>query len=200
MTRFKLRGPDFPKVHLLYLFFTINCFTFSLFAWLLTFRLEAGLLGDTLADAHIAFTAVGITLFTMITSPLVYWPYKYGAQLPPRYRRNFVFLGIMLLWILNTFPLWIMEFYVGWQFGIFHVIQGISLVLLTMHAFFGFLATWIGYTWKMSKILQVQFGTPMNTVYKDRAAGGHNAITRNGGFPLSAASERAQRRLPPPVI
>lgn len=136
MTKISLRGPGFPKLHLVYLLFTLNSFFFSLFAWLWVFRLERTLLGDTLVNAHICFVALGVMLF-LITSPLVYWPYKYGAQLPPRYRRNFVFLGIMVLWLFNTFPLWIMEFYIGWQFKIFHVMQGISLVLLTILCFFG---------------------------------------------------------------
>ena len=157
-----LRAPHFT---LTLLFFYFAEGTICLWNWWWFIKAESNLFGSNLVNAHIGFNVMGALLFVFFSSPFLFWPYRYTNQMPPHSRRNSIAICMYTVYFLHDLPLWMMEFWVCWKYGWIHVLQGLSLVLLTFSAGYGTFAVWFTYTWKLSKFLQRYYGSAMlNTV------------------------------------
>ena len=148
-----------PKASMLMIFLYFSQFFLVILNWWWFVSLERALFGDALVNAHIAFTVFGTFIFAIFASPFLFWPYRYGKQMPARVRRNCVFLCLVIVFFTHDFPLWLMEFFMVWRYGWIHVLQGVSLLVLTWTTAIGLFGVWLGYTWKVSKLLQRQFGS-----------------------------------------
>lgn len=165
--------PRFPKLHLVLLFAHSIAFVLSVMAWWWFFRQNRNLFGDAWVDAHLAFQVIGgIAMFG--SSPACYWPYVYGAQMPPSRRRDLTALFLIVSFIFHTFPTWIIEFSLCYIWGMQDVLQGMSLVIMSVVTFMGCLTTWLYYTWTMARILQKYFGSNMRDLHP---AGGRSFAT-----------------------
>ena len=149
-----------PKLPLLMLFGYFSQFFICGLNWWWFVSYEEALFGTQLVNSHLGFNIVGTISFLVIGSPFLFWPYHYGPQMPPRTRRNCVFLCLAIVYFSHDFPLWLMEFYMVWQYGWINKLQGISLFLLTFTTAFGTFGVWLGYAWKMSKLCHKYFGSP----------------------------------------
>lgn len=151
-----VRFPKLPLV-LLFIYFMEYWITGMNWWWFVAF--ERALFGDNIVNAHIAFCVIGSILFVLFASPVLFWAYYFRAQMPPRTRRNCLIFAMSIAMLFHDFPLWLMEFWFVWQFGWIHILQGVSICVLTVTTGFGLFAVWLGYTWKVSKFLQRYYGS-----------------------------------------
>lgn len=172
MVSCKLR---WPRPHLVFLFLYFSEYFICALNWWWFVSFERALLGDNLVNAHLGFNIVGCLSFALVASPFMFLPYRYGERMTPRDRRNSMIICIFAVFLLHDFPLWMMEFWIVWQWGWIHVLQGVSIVLLTCTTAFGFFGVWLGYAWKVSKVLQTHFGSAAFNV------GGDPTRARIGG-------------------
>eukprot|EP00759_Apiculatamorpha_spiralis_P011330 PhF_6_TR18727/c0_g1_i1/m.27358 len=160
-----------PHFTLSLLFFYLAEGTVSFWNWWWFIATESNLFGSTLVQAHIGFNILGALVFLIFSSPFLFWPYRYSSQMPARTRRNAVAICLYTVFFLHDFPLWMMEFWVCWKYGWIHVLQGISLILLTFAAAYGTFSVWLTYAWKMAKFLQRYYGSAtFNTVAASEGA------------------------------
>ena len=181
------KAPKFSMI-LIYLYFAEYFLVILNWWWFVS--LERALFGDSLVNAHIAFTVIGTFIFALIASPFLFWPYRYGSQMPPRNRRNCIFTCLVIVFFSHDFPLWCMEFFMVWRYGWIHVLQGVSMLLLTTTTAIGLFGVWLGYTWKASKLLQRQFGS---SNYNFSGVGADGAIGGAGGVGRVASGANLQR-------
>jgi hypothetical protein len=161
-----------PKPHLVFLFLYFSEYFLGVLNWWWFVSLERALFGDALVNAHLAFNVIGCLSFVFVGSPFMFMPYRYGLQMTPRGRRNNAILCMVIVFVLHDFPLWLMEFWMVWAWGWIHVLQGVSVVILTGTTAFGFFGVWLGYAWKMSKLLQEKFGSAaFNVMGNDNGPG-----------------------------
>ena len=153
-----------PKVQLAALFLYFMQYIIIILNWWWFVSYEVPLFGSALVRAHIAFAVMGSILFILIASPFLFWSYRYSNQMPPKTRRNCFFFAVGVAFLTHDFPLWLMEFWMVWQFGWMHVIQGMSIFLLTFTTLVGLFSVWLGYAWKLSRQLQHYFGGPTPTL------------------------------------
>ena len=147
-----------PPVTLFLIFAYSAQFLLSALNWWWFVSKERALFGASLVDAHLAFVCIGTVVFTFLASPFLFWPYRYGRQMKPRSIRNAIISCIVIVFFTHDFPLWLIEFWMVWQFGWIYEVQGISIILLTITTAWGTFCVWLAYSWKLSKLLQVQFG------------------------------------------
>jgi hypothetical protein len=148
------KGFRSPKVPLVLIFAFFADHFMVIMNWWLFVEYQGYLVGQSLVNAHISFAVIGSFFFILLASPFLFWAYRYGNQMPPKLRRNSIFLAAGISFLFHDFPLWLMELWVVWQYGWISVVQGISIFTLSFCTAIGFFGTWIGYTWKMSKVLQ----------------------------------------------
>ena len=144
----------FPKIPLLLLFLFFVEHTLCILNWWWFISQDSYTYGTSLINAHICFAVIGMLIFLGCASPFMFWAYRHANQMPPTLRRNAMFLTLWIGFLTHDFPLWLMEFWIAWNWGYRSVLQGISLVWLTLATFIGFLGLWLGYTWKVSGLLQ----------------------------------------------
>ena len=167
------------SVHLLILYGHVISFIMCVINWWYYVKKHRNLYGDGWVDAHVAFQVIGgIAVF--VSSPVCYWAYMYGSQMPPSRRRDFTALYIIISFLLFAFPLWIIEFSLSWLWGMQNVLQGISLVILSIVTFVGFMTTWLYYAWTAARICQKYFGSYMRDLHPV------------GGTAFSTAGRRAR--------
>ena len=148
----------FPRFSLVLIFQYFCEHFFCGLNWWWFVRYEEALFGSGMVNAHLVFVILGSVLDFLLASPFLFWPYRYGPQMPPRTRRNCIFFAMCMCFLFHDFPLWLLEFWFIWQYGWLHIIQGISIFTLTASTAIGFFAVWLGYAWKMSKALQIYWG------------------------------------------
>lgn len=143
-----------PKIPLLILFLNYFVYLFVAINWWWFVQVEVALFGSSLINAHISFVLIGAVIYGLCGSPFMFWSYRYSNQMPPNLRRNATFLSVWVSFLAHDFPLWLMEFWIAWEYGMKSVIQGVSLATLSLTTFIGFFGVWIGYAWKVSGLLQ----------------------------------------------
>lgn len=116
-------------------------------------------MGDSGVYAYIAFACLGLVVFFLCCGPLIYWPYAYGSEMSPMARRNTFCLGVVISFFVHDFAMGWIEIWIVWRFGWSEIFQAISLFLTLFCFTIGFFTTWISYTWRMSKVLQIRFGS-----------------------------------------
>eukprot|EP00744_Colponema_vietnamica_P021423 GILI01030605.1.p1 GENE.GILI01030605.1~~GILI01030605.1.p1 ORF type:complete len:183 (+),score=11.47 GILI01030605.1:97-645(+) len=156
--------PRFPSLQLFVLFWQAVSFILTVMTWWWFFKKNRTLFGDSWVDGHFVIQFIGgVSMF--VISPSMYWPYMYGTQMPPSRRRDLMALFIVATFIMHDFPCWIIEFSLAWQYGVIDVLQGISLTVLSVCTFWGFLTTWLYYSWTMARISQKHFGATMRDLH-----------------------------------
>jgi hypothetical protein len=173
--------PRPPRPHLLFLFYYFAQYFICALNWWWFVSYERALFGDDLVNAHLGFNVIGCISFALFASPFMFLPYRYGQRMSPRERRNSTIVCIVQVFVLHDFPLWLMEFWMVWQWGWIHELQGISIILLTSTTAVGFFGVWLGYPWKMSKVLQTYFGSAAFNVAGDPTRsriGGSGSVPR----------------------
>lgn len=153
---FSWRMPSVPLM-LIFMYFCNFFLTGLNYWWVVSF--ERRLFGDTLVDAHLTFVILGSVIFIFIGSPFIFWPYRYGQQMTAKSRRNCIFFGVASAWLTHDFPLWLIEFWIAWQYGFLFELQGICLMVLSISTAVGAFTVWLGYAWKMAKACQRYYGT-----------------------------------------
>ena len=173
-----------PPFHLCVLFFYFIEYFMALCSWWFFSSSETALFGSVTVDAQQAFIVLGTLIFFIVASPCIFFPYYYGRDLEYKVRRNFTVMGIGISWLVHDMPLWFIEFNVVWNYGWVHLLQGVSFLLISIAFAIGFFAVWLGYTWKMSKFLQNQFGGSDFTV-----------AVADGGGPMQGDDARGPRTI-----
>lgn len=137
---------------LLFCFFVNH--SLSILNWWWYLSRNKSTFGSGIVNTHISFAVIGTLIYFLCASPFMFWAYRHSNQMPPNLRRNAIFLCIWIGFLTHDFPTWLIEFWIGWQYGLHNVLQGISLVCLSVSAFIGFFGLWLGYAWKISGLLQ----------------------------------------------
>jgi hypothetical protein len=146
-----------PAVHLVVLFYYFISYFLTLLNYWFFLGNERTLIGNDFVQAYLAMNVIGIACMLLLGSPWIFMAYYFGSQLNYRQRRNATVLGLVISFVFHDFALWVMDFYVVWNYGWIHLLQGTSFVLLCVSATVGFFGLWLGYAWKVSKILQQHF-------------------------------------------
>lgn len=151
-----------PRLSLLILFWHPVVNAISAFNWLFFTSDETNLLGSQLTRAHIAFNVIGALVYLILSAVFIFWPYRFGAFMLGKTRRNRLALGSILVYFSHILPCWMIEFAVVWNHGWFSVLQGTSFVLLTMSFIVETVVVWVSYIWHMAGFMQANYG---NTVF-----------------------------------
>jgi len=159
-------GLRIPHLSLTLLYFYVAEGTVCLLNYWWFIKYESNIFGTMLVNAHVGFNVLGTLVFLFVSSPFLFWPYRYANQMPPQSRKSSIYFCLYTIYFLHDFPLWAIEFWVVWKYGWLSVIQGVSLLLLTFAAAYGTFAVWLSYAWKCSRTLQYYYGmTPsMNAI------------------------------------
>jgi hypothetical protein len=173
----------FPPFHLCMLFFYFIEYFIDVVHWWFFIEYEQSLFGSTVVQAHLAFNIVGCIIFFVVASPFLFMPYHYGKQMEYKIRRNSTVVAIAVSWLFHDMPLFFIEFWIIWNFGWIHVLQGLSMLLIGIAFAVGFFAVWLGYAWKVSKVLQTHFSGNAFTV---AVAGGGGPMQGDGSGPPGA--------------
>lgn len=147
-----------PRLLLIVLFLSGVTQLVNVLSWILHISNQDGTVDATAVRVYIIVAGVGFLVFISISGPLIYWPYAHGSEMSPQARRNAFCLGLIVSFLVHDFPVGWMEIWVVWQYGWLSVLQGMSLILTMLCFAIGFFTTWIAYTWKMSKFMQIRFG------------------------------------------
>jgi hypothetical protein len=129
------------------------------FNWRWFISKEESMLGPDLPRFHIAFDVIGLLSFLLVSSVLIYWPYRYGAYMLPKSRRNKMMLGLAIIYFFHVLPLWMVEFSIVWSYGWFVLIQSVSFVFLTISWCVETVGVWYAYIWHMSGFMNRNYGT-----------------------------------------
>ena len=132
----------------------IVCF----FNWRFFMSAEESMLNQQLPRIYLAFSIIGTLFYVFGGSLLMFWPYRYGAFMLPKNRRNKMMIGVALSFFSHVLPLWIMDFSVIWLYGWFSLIQGASFILLTITWGLEMIGVWYMYTWQLSGYLDRHYG------------------------------------------
>ena len=153
-----------PPFHLALLFFYFVEYLIGIVHWWFFVEFESALFGTAVVNAHLAFNIIGSLLFFLVASPFIFMPYYYRDQTEYKVRRNSTVMAMGISWLFHDLPLWFIEFWIMWNFGWIHIIQGLSMILVSISFAVGFFSVWLGFAWKMSKLLQTHFGGSAFTV------------------------------------
>jgi hypothetical protein len=146
-----------PPIQLALLFFFFIEYVVCVVNWWFFVEFETALFGSTVVDVHLAFNIIGCIAFYLIASPFLFMPYHFKDQMEYKVRRNSTVFALGISFLLHDMPIWFIEFWIVWNFGWIHVIQGVSIILVSIAFAIGFFAVWLGFAWKMSKFLQTHF-------------------------------------------
>eukprot|EP00658_Telonema_sp_P-2_P060915 TRINITY_DN49697_c0_g1_i1.p1 TRINITY_DN49697_c0_g1~~TRINITY_DN49697_c0_g1_i1.p1 ORF type:complete len:171 (+),score=25.97 TRINITY_DN49697_c0_g1_i1:335-847(+) len=126
--------------------------------WRFFMSAEESMLSQQLPRIYLGFNIIGVLAYVFAGSLLMFWPYRYGAFMLPKNRRNKLMMGVAVSYFSHILPIWLMEFVVIWNFGWFNLIQGASFVLLTMTWSLETLGVWYMYVWQLSGYLDRHYG------------------------------------------
>lgn len=152
-----------PRVHMVLLFLYVLTDLINLMCYILYISNSMKRFGAAGCNAYIAFTCLGIVVFCAVSAPLLYWPYVHGNEMSPVSRRNALCLAILISFVVHDFPMAWIELWIVTTYGWTEYLQGISLFLTLLCFIIGFLITWFGYSWKLSKALQIRYGNAAPT-------------------------------------
>ncbi|EPY26664.1 hypothetical protein AGDE_11154 [Angomonas deanei] len=76
----------------------------------------------------------------------------------PKARRNMFSIAIVLMFVVHDFAKTWLGIYIAITVGFKNMLQTVCLFLSMICFAVGFFTTWISYTWKMSKMLQIRYG------------------------------------------
>ncbi|KAI5690428.1 hypothetical protein MNV84_03513 [Leishmania braziliensis] len=147
-----------PRVHLMIIFLFITTDLVNLIRYILYLLPSRNLYRAYGINAYIIFTCVGIVFFAGVSAPLIYWPYAHGKEMSPGSRRNALCLGIIISFLVHGLPMAWLELWLVTMFGWKDILQAVSLFLTLLCFIIGFLVTWMAYSWKLSKVLQIRYG------------------------------------------
>lgn len=148
-----------PRLILVVLYLYAMTIILNLLCWIIYVRDKKYSLSQEGSNAYIAFTCLGFAFFFFFCAPLMYLPYAHGNEMSPDGRRDALSLALAICLIIHGLPMMWIEITIVWEDGFTEIMQGVSLFLTVFSFVIGMLSTWINYTWKMSKILQVRYGT-----------------------------------------
>ncbi|KPI85141.1 hypothetical protein ABL78_5801 [Leptomonas seymouri] len=152
-----------PRVHMIVLFLFLLTDLINLVCYILYISNDWNSFGVAGCNAYIAFTCIGIVVFSFVCAPLIYWPYVHGNEMSPVSRRNAMCLGILISFVVHDFPMAWIELWIVTTYGWTEYLQGISLFLTLLCFIIGFIVTWFSYSWKLSKVLQIRYGNAAPT-------------------------------------
>ena len=150
-----LRAPRLTLFLLHWHFFQVAICGFN---WRFFISQEVSMLGENLTRFHIAFDIIGLLAFLMVSSVFIYWPYRFGAYMLPKTRRNKLMTGLFIIYFLHVLPLWIVEFGIIWNYGWHTLLQSVCFVFLTISWVLETLGVWYGYAWHMAGFFQKNYG------------------------------------------
>lgn len=110
-------------------------------------------MGDNVSQIHIAFVIIGIFVYILVASVIIYWPYRYGEMMLAKHRRNRLFIGTALIYFFHVLPIWIIEFSIAWNYGWLSLVQGVAIVFVTISWVLETLGVWYSYMWYMSSFM-----------------------------------------------
>ena len=116
------------------------------------------MLGRNLPRFHIAFDVIGLLTYLLVASVLIYWPYRFGAYMLPKTRRNKLMLGAAIIYFFHVLPLWFVEFTIVWNYGWHTLIQSVSFLFLTFSWVVETLGVWYAYMWHMAGFMNKNYG------------------------------------------
>ncbi|KAG5480094.1 hypothetical protein CUR178_06146 [Leishmania enriettii] len=147
-----------PRAHLAILYLFMFTGLINLICYILYLYPSRKVYGVYGTNAYIIFACIGLAVFVLVSSPLIYWPYAHGSEMSPVSRQHALFLGIAISLLAHDFPMVWVELWVVTTFGWTEILQAISLFLTLLCFIISFLVTWIAYSWKLSKVLQIRYG------------------------------------------
>lgn len=147
-----------PRAHLMIIFLFIITDLMNIMCYILYLLPSREYYGVYGSNAYITFSCIGVLIFAGVSAPLIYWPYAHGNEMSPVSRRNALCLGIIISFLAHGFPMAWLELWLVTTFGWTELLQAISLFLTLLCFIIGFLVTWVAYSWKLSKMLQIRYG------------------------------------------
>lgn len=159
-----------PRIHLIVLFLFGCTQLINLLSYIIYVQNQQKVFGKNGVAAFIVFTCCGILSFFVVSAPLIYWPYAHGNEMSPVARRNMFCLGVIISFLVHDFPMAWIQLWIVTSFGWRDILLSISLFLTLFCFGISFLVTWLSYSWRTSKILQIRFGDAAPSQYGVPAA------------------------------
>lgn len=153
-----LRSPQWTLIILHWHFMQI---LLSGFNWRYFISVEGSLLGESVPRIHLAFCIIGMFIFLLAASVIIYWPYRYGALMLAKHRRNRLMMGTAMIYFLHVLPLWIIEFNILWTYGWLALVQGVAFIFLTISWIIETLGVWYAYMWHMSGFMHKNYANTL---------------------------------------
>eukprot|EP01059_Diplonema_ambulator_P001288 TRINITY_DN1103_c0_g1_i1.p1 TRINITY_DN1103_c0_g1~~TRINITY_DN1103_c0_g1_i1.p1 ORF type:complete len:213 (+),score=22.97 TRINITY_DN1103_c0_g1_i1:50-640(+) len=107
---------------------------------------------------HFVLTCVGLVLFLLVGSGMIFLAYRYKYHMFESERRDRVLLGCSLTLLIRDIPCWILELSLSWYHGWLHPLQTIGFILTTTSFAITFILVWLYYAWRMSKLVDNRYG------------------------------------------
>ena len=111
---------------------------------------------EDVINAYLAFCILGMICYAGITGPSFFQAHKYATTYKARNRQ--IQLGLLAIYFIETFPMFFIELYLVYFFGIGTVIQGMLFFLQFMTVVVGSIMVWFIYMWRVAKLLHHKTG------------------------------------------
>jgi hypothetical protein len=149
---------------MLYWHFCVN--VLAIFNYSFWVRFEKDRLSDDLRNTYLAFCIIGMVAYAVVGGPGFFTAYKYSRDKKSRGRK--IRIGVIGMYFLSTWVLFILDLYIIWQYGVLNVLQGICFFLQwftwTMESF----ATWFFYMWQVARFLHGKTGTDRLVMFSEQ--------------------------------
>jgi threonine/homoserine/homoserine lactone efflux protein len=157
---------------------------FSLTNFLAYVRHEEDRYGKDFVKAYLAFVVLGLVFFGALASVLWVWAARYSTSHKERRRRTA--LGVVVVYLSNVLPLFIMEYHAilccGWVSGI----QGFCFVLKTISWLGASVMVWLSYTWRAARWMEYHFTLVGTTAQDTRSSSTPLMMSASTTMPLAA--------------
>lgn len=130
----------------------------NLIRWIFEYSGSSAMRQQLEVMLYIIFVCIGFVSFFLLSSPLLYMPYAHGNEMSPSARNSSACTALIISCLSHDFPLVWLELVYLYRKKWSSPLQGTCCILIILCFMISFFTTWISYSWKMSKMLQIRFG------------------------------------------
>jgi hypothetical protein len=117
-------------------------------------RFQTGFLSEDLRNTYLAFCIIGLLVYGFIGGPMFFLGYKYSSTQKARDKK--VRIGLVAMYFASTLPLFLIDLYIVWYYGVLYVLQGVVFVLELIAWSTGSFAVWFIYMWQVAKLVHTK--------------------------------------------
>jgi hypothetical protein len=143
---------------------TISLAMFNYSTWV---RFAADLIADDTMQTYLAFAIIGVLAYAFVGGPLFFMAYKYSSTAKVRAKR--LRIGLAVMYFSSTLPLFLLDLYFIWSFGVVNVLQVICFILQLVAWIFGSFAVWFIYMWQVAKYIHIYRGGGRQVALRQQA-------------------------------